>query len=168
MIRILLSTLLSALPASVLAQAADFSVFEVRRQLAMSNDEKTFKDFYIHAGSEDGVKEGQVYDIIRKVPLYDSYQNKSVGDISIRVAKVHVIFVDKNVCVARYHKEFSRVSIPVLDDNFIMVGDRMDLSTAAKVAENEGAPAPGPEDTMPPVQVVINSIDVSEKVLGSH
>lgn len=168
---------------AAMAKGPDFSIFEVRRQLALSNDEKTEKDFYVYAGSEEGVKAGFVYDVVRKVPLYDGYQNRTLGEITIKVAQLRVIYVDKNVSVARYHKDFSRLALPVLKENFILLGDILDLSSQAKSAD--AAPTPGPEgapgtpaesvaqtetanvaatpapDATQGVRLVINSVDIT-------
>lgn len=148
-------------PSMALAKGPDFSVFEVRRQLALSNDEKTEKDFYIYAGSEEGMKEGAVYDVVRKVPLYDGYQNRSLGEVTIKVAKIKVIFVDKNVSIARYHEDFSRAQIPVLRDDYILLGDLVDVSSAAQVAKVEAEPKSADE-----VKLVINSVDMTEKAFN--
>ncbi len=167
MFRIILCSMVLWIPISSWGQEADFTVFEVRRQLAMSNAEKTHKDYYIHAGSENGIKEGQVYDVLRKVPLYDSFRNRSVGELSIKVAKLQVIFTDKNVSVARFHQDFSRQNLPVLDDNFILLGDRLDPNSAGKMAHDQDQEPQKPETVaIAPVQVVINSVDVSAQVLG--
>lgn len=143
------------------AKGPDFSIFEVRRELALSNDQKTEKDFYIYAGSDEGVKEGSVYTVVRNVPLYDGFQNRSLGEMKIKVAKVKIIFVDKNVSVARFYEGFSRESIPVLRENHILLGDMIDVSSqtsvkASKVEEKEGDRQPSG------VKLVINSIDVTE------
>jgi|FLYM01.1.fsa_nt_gi hypothetical protein len=139
----------------------DFTIFEVRRPIALSNDEKTLKDFYIYAGSESGIKSGVVYDVVRQVPLYDGYQNRSLGEITIKVAQVKVIYVDKNVAVARYHQEFSRENLPVLLENHILLGDLVDVASESKVALEQG---PESEESSQSVQLVINSVDLSSKI----
>lgn len=154
---------LALISTTAFAKGPDFSIFEVRRQLALSNDEKTEKDYYIYAGTEEGIKAGTVYDVVRRVPLYDGYQNRSLGEVTIKVAKVKVIFVDKNISIARFHTDFSRESIPILKDNYILLGDVIDVSSAAKVAENKKKIDQKPESE---VKVVINSIDVTEKTFN--
>lgn len=146
--------------ASFANKGPDFSIFEVRRQLALSNDEKTEKDYYIYAGSEEGVKEGTVYDVVRNVPLYDGFQNRSMGEITVKVAQLRVIFVDKNVSVARFHQDFTREGIPVLQENYILLGDLVDVKSASKVAQEEGSEKSTQTSS---VQLVINSIDMTDR-----
>lgn len=108
----------------------ELTVFEVRKPIALSDKETVQKDYYINAGSESGLQKGMIITVIRKVPLYDSYQNRSAGDLSVPVAKVRIIQVQQGNSVARFVSEIARNEVPVLEENFIMVGDKLDLSTA--------------------------------------
>lgn len=157
---------LALVSTAAFAKGPDFTVFEVRRQLALSNSEKTEKDFYIYAGSEEGVKAGMVYDVVRRVPLYDGYQNRSLGEVTIKVAKIKVIFVDKNVSIARFHSDISREDIPILQDNYILLGDIVDVGSAEKVAGNEKKEHKIEKKPENEVKVVINSVDVTEKAFN--
>lgn len=112
------------------ARAADIMIFDVRRPLALSEKETTFKDFYINSGNESGLRAGMVVNVMRKIPLYDSYQNRSAGELMIKVARVKVVAVQRGLAVARQHSEFSRENNPILEDNYIMVGDLLDLASA--------------------------------------
>lgn len=152
-------TLLSSCWSDSFAKGPDFSVFEVRRQLALSNEEKTEKDYYIYAGSEEGVREGVVYNVVRKVPLYDGLQSRSLGDVTIKVAQVKVIYAEKNVSIARFHKEISRAHIPVLKDNYILLGDLIDLSSGKSAAGESNSQSEKVAQNQ--VQMVINSIDIT-------
>jgi len=150
------------------AKGPDFSIFEVRRQLPLSNDEKTEKDFYIYAGTEEGLKADGIYDVVRRVPLYDGFQNRSLGELNIKVAQVKIIFTDKNISIARYHKDFSRDSIPVLKDNYILLGDLIDPNSLSKSAENiptrfHDSDSVAESSEKDEVRLVINSIDLTEK-----
>ncbi|HAG91647.1 MAG TPA: hypothetical protein DCL41_07230 [Bdellovibrionales bacterium] len=155
----------------VMAKGPDYSIFEVRRQLALSNDEKTEKDFYIYAGKAEGIREGAVYDVVRRVPLYDGFQNRSLGEVSIKVAQVKVIFVDQNVSIARHFRDFSRAALPVLRDNYILLGDVIDPDSAKNNAgsytpiystQDTASNEPQQEDPNA-VKLVINSIDLTDQ-----
>jgi hypothetical protein len=125
---------------------ADLTVFDVRKPIAMSDKDNPQKDYYINAGSESGVQAGMIITVVRKVPLYDSYQSRSAGDLTVPVAKVRIIHTQQGLSVARFYADISRNEIPVLEENFILVGDKLDLATATrdkKSASNDGdAPAP--------------------------
>lgn len=115
---------------SALTHADEITIFDVRKSLPMSNDEKPFKDFYLNKGSESGLREGMVITAKRRIPLYDAYQNRSVGDLAVDVAKIQVIHVQKGLAVARLYEDITREGRPLLEDPFILVGDHLDLATA--------------------------------------
>lgn len=153
------------------------TIFESRKQLPMSNGEQTQKDFYINAGTAAGLAPGRVVTVVRQVPLYDSYRNRSAGNLSIKVAKIKIIYCQKDLSVARYFNGFSRDKIPVLDNNFIMVGDQLDMNSveSEKSAIQEQSadsnrsvssvsvpqPQPAPTPVAAPAQVLVNTVKVS-------
>lgn len=128
------------------AFANDVTIFDARKSLALSDSEPSYRDFYINGGTEAGLKAGMVFSVIRKLPLYDTYENRSPGDLVIRVGKIKIIHAQKNISVARLQNMLSRENLPLLEDNFIMVGDKLDLGSAESDKKNaEAAPAPTPE-----------------------
>lgn len=112
------------------ARAQEVTVFDVRKNLPMSDDEPVYRDFYINAGSNAGIKSGMIITVIRKRALYDPYQNNNPSDLSVPVGELKVIHVQKDMSVARLHRTFDRDNMPILEFNFILVGDRLDLGTA--------------------------------------
>jgi hypothetical protein len=109
---------------------ADLTIFDVRKNLAMSNTDPVYRDYIINGGSESGLSVGMLVNVQRRLPLYDSYQNRSAGDLHLKVARIKIIHVQKGLAVARLQSEFTREATPILEDNFIMVGDQIDLSSA--------------------------------------
>lgn len=153
---------------------AELTIFDVRKNLPLSDDEKVYRDFYINGGTESGVAVGMVITVQRRLPLYDTYQNRSAGDLDLKVAKIKVIHVQKGLSVARLHSEYSRENAPLLEDNFIMVGDRLDLATAvqdrpdkkagepeSKAPDTAAAPQEPSTAFIPRGQIIVNSIDIS-------
>lgn len=118
---------------------AEVTVFDVRQSIAMSDDDKTYRDFYLNGGSEAGLKPGQIVTLQRRSPLYDSYSNHAAGELQLLVAKVKIIHAQKGLAVARLHAELVRDEIPFLEENYIMVGDVVDVRSAT--AENVSQPA---------------------------
>lgn len=130
------------------AFAQEISIFDVRNTLALSDEEPTYKDYYLNAGSERGLREGMIITVIRKLALYDSYQNKSPGELEVQVGKVKLIHVQKGLAVARDYADISRVSHPLLDYDFVMVGDSLDLdsmTTESKQKKTAEQASPPPE-----------------------
>src|SRR4051812_27393309 len=104
--------------AATVANAADITIFDVRKPIPLSDKEITPKDFYINAGAEAGLQKNMIITAFRKTPLYDSFQSRSAGDLKVPVAKVRIIYVQQGISVARFHSEISRNDIPVLEENF--------------------------------------------------
>jgi hypothetical protein len=149
---------------------ADLTIFDVRKNLPMSEAEPVYRDFIINGGSEAGLSVGMVLTVQRRLPLYDSYQNRSAGDLSLKVAKVKIIHVQRGLAVARLHSEFTREATPLLEDNFIMVGDHVDLGSASSdkgAAAETPAPAPvaeaTPEAASVKAEIVVNSVELSSE-----
>lgn len=146
---------------------AELTIFDVRRTLPMSNDEKAYRDFYINGGSEQGLQPGMVIVVQRRQPLYDSYQNRSAGDLDLRVARVKIIHVQRGLAVARLHSEFSRENAPLLEDPFLMVGDRLDIGSATYDKTDKNKKAESGEQNEPvaalgaPSQIVVNSVELA-------
>lgn len=149
------------------AMAQDLTIFDVRKNLPMSDADKIYRDFYINGGSEAGLSAGMVITVERRLPLYDNYQNRSAGDLQLKVAKIKIIHVQKGLSVARLFSEFTRENAPLLEDNFIMIGDRLDLASASsegKKAESEHSPEPiaaSPKESASAPQIVVNSVQIT-------
>lgn len=149
---------------------ADLTIFDVRKNLPMSDSEPVYRDFIINGGTESGLSVGMVLTVQRRIPLYDNYQNRSAGDLSVKVAKIKIIHVQKGLAVARLHSEFTRESTPLLEDPYIMVGDLVDLSSATsdKSADSD-APAPAPaapvskEPKSAKADIVVNTVELSSE-----
>ena len=107
------------------AQARDATVFDVRRPIAMENAEVPPKDYYINAGTKDGLKKGMVVTVTRRMNLYDQYQNKSLSDLVVTIGVLKVIHIQEDVAVARLEEIKGRDTLPTVEFDAIMVGDRI-------------------------------------------
>lgn len=156
---------------------AELTIFDVRKNLPMSDTEKVYRDFYVNGGSEAGISRGMIITVQRRMPLYDNYQNRAAGDLDLKVAKIKILHVQKGLSVARLHSEFDRGTSPLLEDNFIMMGDRLDLATAVAdkadkaAGESDGAkdqaaytpPPPPLAASIPRGQIVVNTVELSSE-----
>ncbi len=154
--------------------SADVTIFDVRKNLPMSDTEQVYRDYYISGGNESGLAVGQIITVQRRTPLYDTYQNRSAGDLLLKVAKIKIIHVQRGLAVARLHTEFGRENSPIVEDPFIMIGDRLDLSSAtgggasAKATGGE-AEAETPKESRaeaparPVAQISVNAVELSSE-----
>lgn len=126
---------------TVTARAEEITIFDMRKTLAMSETDRSFRDFYLSKGGAAGIRPGMIVTVKRKIPLYDNFHNRSAGDLSIAVGQVKIIHVEKDLAVAREFSQFSREDLPLLEDNFIMIGDEVDLSSATTETKAKGKKA---------------------------
>lgn len=145
--------------------ANEVIIFDCRRPIAMSDKEKPLKDFYINAGVEMGLKKGVILSVQRRVPLYNTLTNSSAGDLQIQVGRLKLVHVQNRLSVARLVNESTKEELPILEDPYILIGDRIDLGSATAEAEGsegsakdtatfapqESAPVPAPAPVVAPV-----------------
>lgn len=146
--------------------SAELTIFDVRRTLRMADSDPVYHDYYVNGGNESGLAVGQVITVTRKLPLYDNYQNRSAGDLHLKVARLKIIHVQKGLAVGRLQSEFTRENAPLLEDPFIMVGDELDMATATSERKEASAEAPAPVAPTPVApkavaQISVNSVDLS-------
>lgn len=106
---------------------ADLNVVEVRRNIPLSDEAPVYKDFYINAGIESGLKKNMVVTVVRKMSIRDATGTQTYGDIDIPVGQLKLIAVHNRVAVARQYQLISRDDEPMLEQIGIMIGDRLEL-----------------------------------------
>lgn len=115
---------------SYAAHAKDIQIFGLKKTLPLTDDEPVYHDFYINAGKVVGLKKGMILNVYRRETLYDTFQNKSHGDLKVSVGTVKIIHTQPNLSVARLYSIQGRKNTPILDYNYIMVGDHLDIKSA--------------------------------------
>lgn len=111
------------------AKAEDIRVVEVRRNIPLTDQEPVYKDYYL-SGASSGLKPDLVVTAVRKMDLRDSTGTKNLGEINIPVGQLKVIFVDRDLAVAREFKLLPRGTLPMLEQTAIMIGDLVDLKNS--------------------------------------
>lgn len=109
------------------AEAQGISVIDVKSNIALSDSDPVYKDFYLNAGDSSTLRKNMVITVKRKLNVKDS-STKSIGDIEAVVGQLKVIHIGAKVSVAREHKLTPRDEEPVLEQIGIMAGDRIDLA----------------------------------------
>ncbi len=107
--------------------AADISVVDVRRNIPLSDEEPAVKDFYLNAGSDDGIKKNLVVTVYRGLNVRDASGAQSYGEIIVPVGQLQVIAVYQKLSVAREYKILARDENPMLEQVGIMSGDKVEL-----------------------------------------
>ncbi len=119
---------------SQLSFAADYSIFEVRKSLPMENNETAYKDYYINAGVESGMKKGMYLNVIRNSTVLDPAKNAMQGSLKIPIGKLQIIQVDKHISVGRLTTTTSNDERPSVEFEGFMIGDVLDMESASMEA----------------------------------
>ncbi len=115
-------------PADIASTSNELSIIDVRRNIPLSDTDPVYKDYYINAGVESGLKENLVITVLRKTNIKDASGTQSYGDILIPVGRLKIIAAYHRVAVAREFQLISRESQPMLEQTGLMNGDRVDLA----------------------------------------
>lgn len=124
-------TLLTAvwgLSMAVTGSAADFFVTSQIRDVPMKAGEPVLRDYYVNAGTNNGLRKGVYIDAIRKLPVFDNINSRVLGDVPVHVARLRIIHADKTVSVARLVKFFDKEATPIAGFDAVMIGDFIEVS----------------------------------------
>jgi outer membrane protein OmpA-like peptidoglycan-associated protein len=119
----LILLLLTGFTCPTSADNSGFNIIKVTMESINKNESaEPVKDFYVNAGSEEGLSRSMILDVYRKKQIRD----KSTGydiDISIHVGKVKVFKLYKNLAITRLHSLTTAEKNPVLEYRTVMIGD---------------------------------------------
>ncbi len=109
------------------AMSAEMSIIEVRRNIPLSDEAPVYKDFYLSAGSDAGLKKNMVINIVRRTNIRDATGTQSYGEMEIPVGQLKVIAVVGKVAIAREYKLISRDEEPMIEQIGMMIGDAISM-----------------------------------------
>lgn len=111
-----------------ISNGADFFITSVIREVPMKQGDVQYKDFYINAGVNNGLRKGVFLDAVRKIGVYDNVNAKLIGDTPVKVARLKVIHSDKAVSVARLVKYYDKEETPLSGFDSVVVGDLIEVA----------------------------------------
>lgn len=107
------------------AASENIEVVEVRRNIQLADTDPIYKDFYLNAADNSGLKKNLVVKAIRKVTIKNQ-GSKVIGTFRTTVGLLKIIQVDGGVAVARLFELTPRDEHPMLEQTGIMIGDQID------------------------------------------
>lgn len=133
------------------------SIFLVKKNVPMTEQELIRHDYFINAGKQHGLKKGMIIKVNRMVPFQDTSIVKLNEDLELPIAELKLIHVQNGLSVARVHKVLVDETTPIVDYPNVMIGDSVDLGSkrwpssvtqkSAKLNNKEGsAVKPKPEE----------------------
>ena len=117
-----------ALGIGMSTNAADFNITSVIREVPLKQSDIMYKDFYINAGTNNGLKQGAFIDAKRRMVVFDNANSKMMGDTAVKIARLKVIHVDKNVSIARIVEFYPKETTPIAGYDSVMIGDLIEVS----------------------------------------
>ncbi|MBU6375479.1 MAG: hypothetical protein KGQ59_05745 [Bdellovibrionales bacterium] len=127
---LLISSLWFLVPKATAAEALVYSVYQgvdLGDPPGETPDPKaprvSMKDYFINVGTAQGIRNGTVLEVSRKMPTYDLLGEKLYKEIVFPIGTVKVIHVEAGVAIARLEKLFASDKTPVSSPRAIMVGD---------------------------------------------
>ena len=106
--------------------ADEILIIDSKRNIPLSDEETVYKDFYINAGENAGLKKNLVVSVKRQIKIKDSAA-KSIGEFETLVGKVRIIHAENKVAIGREYQLQNRDEDPMLEQVGLMTGDRIDL-----------------------------------------
>lgn len=142
-------------------QAKEVQIIEIRKNLQLSNDEPVFTDYYLNAGADLGIKPGTTFVLYRRVNVIDRLGTNQGRSLSLPVGKIKIIYVAKDLSVARVESLEENKNTPILEHRGVMLGDLINVVSAGISegdAKGEGNYGPQGLDVSFTAQPIITSV----------
>lgn len=94
----------------------------------MKSGDTQYKDIYVNAGSNNGLRIGMQLEVMRKMPAYDNINSKLFGDTPVKIARLRLIHVGKGISVARILKYYEKENTAQTGNDSVMIGDVIEVA----------------------------------------
>jgi hypothetical protein len=131
------------------AFSEELHIIEVRRNIPLADRDPIYRDYYINAGPEAGLKPNMVVTAVRKLNIKDATGAHSFGELLVPVGQLKIIYAQNHIAVAREYKLLSREDLPMLEQTGVMTGDQIDLKGSFIDNRRSSAKTSRREETTP-------------------
>ena len=107
------------------AISRNYVVYNIGREIPMSDDHKPKKNFYINIGSNQGVEDGTVVDVYRIISRIDPYKTKKRFNHKVKVAELQVIHTEQDSAIGALKTMDVGKDALYLEVDGIMIGDHI-------------------------------------------
>lgn len=110
---------------------SNYVIYSVSHNLPMGEkkDEEIKKNYYVNIGLNQGVKEGTVLAVYRRVVKQDPYETKTRYTHKIKLAEVEVLHVENNTAITSLRNLDLGVNKPMIEIEAPMIGDSVEVVT---------------------------------------
>lgn len=117
-----LISLLAGIGLASKAFADEPRIIDVRRNIPLADSDPIYRDIYIKM-EPGALKRDQIVTAVRKISVRETTGVNPLGELSIPVGTLKIIYVENNLAVARETKLLSRDTLPMLEQIGLMSGD---------------------------------------------
>jgi hypothetical protein len=126
---IALAGLAATLPIPSSIGAAEYTVYSVYKALDMGNPgEVPLKDYYVNMGKTQGLHDGIILQVSRRVATYDLISEKLYREVMYPIAQLRVIHTEVGASIARFEKFLPVEHTPAISPRAVMVGDIVEIA----------------------------------------
>lgn len=129
------------------AFGSEVQIIEIRKNLALKNSDEVSTDYYLNAGENLGLKPGTLFTLYRRVSVTDRLGSTQGKPMAIPVGKIRILYVSRDLSVARLHNLQKFDKSPILEYQSVMLGDVINVGSA------ESSSAENSEETKRPREV---------------
>ena len=106
------------------------SIIQITRALRMSNSEAMApKDFYLDVGHRHGVKEGDILEVYRWLPVNNVFLGAPYHLVKVMLGEVRITIVEDSTSIARLHRYREAKELPAMESPSIMLGDQVKVNS---------------------------------------
>lgn len=103
------------------------NIIQVTRKLRMSYREPLPpKEFYFDLGVRDGLKEGDIVEVFRMIPVVNSMSGGAWHLMRVTLGQMRITFVGESTSIGRSVNDREPASLPSVDYQSFMIGDQVE------------------------------------------
>ncbi len=122
--------ILGVLVAAPVFGATQGVIIQVARRLAMQANEPTPpKEFFIDMGARDGVREGDVLEVSRSIPVVEAQTAGSFHMMKVVLGEVKVTLVGETSALTRVERLRPPADLPPMEFFSFVLGDQVELKS---------------------------------------
>jgi hypothetical protein len=105
--------------------AGNARVIGLRRELGLTraDADSAPQDIVLNAGYKQGISQGMVLEVARKVPILDPYKDNQQSELTVKFASIRVVHVEDELSVARLERTETIRSGVGVGVRGVLVGD---------------------------------------------
>ena len=110
------------------AYSKEYIVYNISQELPMGNKgEEIKKNYYINIGSNQGLRDGTILNVLRTISRTNPYKAKERYNYKVKIAEVKVIHVGEDSSIGGMLAMENSKDIPLFDINSVMIGDSVSI-----------------------------------------